>query len=71
MKLTVFSKNRESHEYSNDCTIGQAFTMIDNYCYDNDCIYGFGDIVLHYNEIIVYIRDPNNNGQNACKFVID
>ena len=58
IKTTVMSK---------DCTFGQAFTMIDEWCSENECSYTFQDMFMN-ESIIVFIY--NQTTKVMAKFII-
>lgn len=59
MYKIIINKNNEFNEVS---TLGKAFTTIDNYCKENKCIYGLGNIYHMFdNQIGIDVYDKNNN----------
>ena len=45
--------------FSNNCSLGQAFTMIDNFCHDNNASYSITDIsiIKHSLSVNCYITE--------------
>ena len=67
MKLVSTLRNRNNGKetkcvMSADCSIGQALTMIESWCYDNGADYPSISSIVHNHDhirVIIYTRDKN------------
>jgi len=67
MKLTSTLRNRNTGNesksiFSDDCSLGQALTMIESWCYDNGANYPSISSIVHNGDhirVIIYTKDAN------------
>lgn len=75
MKLISILENKTTGKvsrsvFSENCTLVQAFTMIESWCYDNDCVYpSLCDVWKSKGTIIVRVKTNDNKFTNEFNII--
>jgi len=69
-KFNLEPEDIKSTIIAEDCTLAQAFTMIESWCYDNDCVYpSLCDVWKSKGIIIVRVKTNDNKFINEFNII--